>query len=46
MQGLQVHEIAETLRDPASQSKVVGKVEVLQRVQVAQTLRHLSLDNV
>ncbi len=43
VQGLEVDEVAESFRDPTSQAEVVGKVEVLQAVQVAQALGHLSL---
>lgn len=46
VQGLEVDEVAESFRNPTSQAKVVGKVEVLQAVQVTQTLWHLALKQV
>ena len=43
VEGFEVDQVAEPFGDPASQPEVVGKVEVLQAVQVAQALGHLSL---
>lgn len=43
VKGFEVDEVPEPFGDPASQPEVVGKVQVLQTVQVAQALGHLSL---
>ena len=43
MEGLKIDQVPKSLGDPASEPRVVGQVEVPQRVKIAEALRHFSL---
>lgn len=44
MQGLEVRQVAQPLRNPPPKPRVVRQVQVLQTVQVAEALRHFPLN--